>query len=101
MSEKEVPMADTYLEDGTILKGIESYVPKEQYQTDEYQYAIVDNIKGDWLVISRNRNFMVFLQQAVFQKRLDIIKDLRKKCQNLELQDCLIQQLIIWAVRNL
>ena len=57
MSDQEVPMADTYLDDGTVVKGIESYIPKEQYENDDYQYAIVDDIKSNWIVISRNNKF--------------------------------------------
>lgn len=79
MSEKEVPMADTYLEDGTILKGIESYVPKEQYQTDEYQYAIVDNIKGDWLVISRNRKFHGIFATSSIPEAIRYYKKFKEK----------------------
>ena len=37
MSDQEVSMADTYLEDGTIVKGIESYIPNKQYETNDYQ----------------------------------------------------------------
>ncbi len=57
MSDQEVSMADTYLEDGTIVKGIESYIPNKQYETNDYQYAVIDDITNNWLVMSRNNKF--------------------------------------------
>lgn len=57
MSEQEVPMAGEKLEDGTYRKGIEDYYSKELYESDAYQYAVVDDIIENWLTLSRNNKF--------------------------------------------
>lgn len=51
------PMAGYLGEDGKYIKGIEDYIPKVQYETDEYEQAIVDDIKENWLTKSRNGKF--------------------------------------------
>ena len=44
MSEQDIPMAGEKKEDGSYLKGIEDYCPKEQYETEAYQDAVVEDI---------------------------------------------------------
>lgn len=51
------PMAGYKNEDGKYVKGIEDYVPASQYETDDYQQAVVDDITGHWLTMSRNKKF--------------------------------------------
>lgn len=57
MNKQAVPMAGEALADGSYKKGIEDYVPKGQYMTDEYQQAVVDDIAENWLVMSRDYKF--------------------------------------------
>ena len=44
MSSAQVPMAGKREEDGSYVRGIEDYVEQEAWQTDEYQWAVVDDI---------------------------------------------------------
>ena len=57
MSASEVPMAGAYDDDGKYHKGIEDYIEKEAWQTDDYQNAIVDDIMNNWMTLSRNNKF--------------------------------------------
>ena len=57
MTVSDVPMAGKLLEDGTYQKGIEDYIKKDAWENDKYQYCIVDNIKRNWLRLSRNNKF--------------------------------------------
>lgn len=57
MSQAEVPMAGQHLEDHTYRKGIEDYIGKEAWQTDEYQWAVVDDIMDNWRTMSRDNMF--------------------------------------------
>lgn len=57
MSEQEVLMAGIEQEDGTYKKGIEDYYSKDIYESDKYQYAVVDDIIENWLILSRNNKF--------------------------------------------
>lgn len=39
------------------IKGIEDYIPNEQYQTDEYVEGVIADIKKKWLIYSRGGKF--------------------------------------------
>jgi len=39
------------------IKGIEDYIPNEQYQTDEYVMGVITDIKKKWLIYSRGGKF--------------------------------------------
>lgn len=39
------------------VKGIEDYVPNEQYQTEEYRQGVISDIKSKWLIYSRGGKF--------------------------------------------
>lgn len=56
MDSSKVKMSGEFV-NGKYVKGIEDYLPNEQYQTDEYRRAVVRNIKDNWLVYSRNHKF--------------------------------------------
>ena len=45
------------LVNGKYVKGIEDFVPNEQYQTDEYVDGVIQDIKKKWTLYSRNRKF--------------------------------------------
>ena len=83
LSEQEVPMADTYLEDGTLIKGIESFIPKEQYQTDEYQYEIVDDISSNWVVLSRNSRFHGIFATSSIPEAIQYYRKFKEKMPDL------------------
>ncbi len=42
---------------GKWVKGIEDYLPNEQYETEEYRKSVIKNIKDKWLIYSRNNKF--------------------------------------------
>ena len=42
---------------GTYIKGIEDYIPNEQYQTEEYKMGVISDIKKKWLIYSRGGKF--------------------------------------------
>ena len=77
MSEKEVPMVGQSLEDGTYQKGIEEYCSKEQYQTDAYQQAIVDDISENWLTKSRNNKFHAIFATSSIPEAIQYYKKFR------------------------
>lgn len=54
----EVPMAGYENSDGSYVKGIEDFLLENgQYRTDEHQKMVVEDILGDWEVISHGRKF--------------------------------------------
>lgn len=56
LDSSQIKMAG-YEENGKYVNGIEDYLPTEQYQTLEYQEAVVDSIKEKWLTYSRGNKF--------------------------------------------
>lgn len=54
---QDVPMAGRTREDGSYEKGIEDFLPKSQYETEEYERAVVQDILDNWLTISHNGKF--------------------------------------------
>lgn len=61
-------MAGRVGNDGNWIKGIEDYVPKSQFETDEYQNAVVDDILKNWMTLSQGGQFHAILPPAAFRK---------------------------------
>ena len=57
MNPQKVPMVGYYNEQGKYCKGVEDYIPVEQYEKDDYEQAVVDNIVNNWLTLSHNHKF--------------------------------------------
>lgn len=79
MSEQEVPMAGKKKEDGTYIKGIEDYCPKEQYEQEAYQEAIVDDMIKNWLMMSRNNKFHAMFATSSIPEAIQYYRKFRKK----------------------
>jgi type I restriction enzyme R subunit len=50
-------MAGSYDTEGNYSKGIEDYLPNSQYETEEHQKKVVEDILTDWLTLSHNGKF--------------------------------------------
>ncbi len=57
MDHTKVPMAGYKLSDGSYLKGIEDYIPTSQYEREEHQNAVVDDILDNWITLSHDSKF--------------------------------------------
>ena len=57
MDASQVKMAGFMESNGDYIKGIEDYLPKAQYLTEEHQYKVVEDINENWLALSRNNKF--------------------------------------------
>ena len=57
MDVKKVPMAGYPDSAGTYVKGIEDYLPNSQYHTDEHRQKVVEDIRDNWPMLSRNNKF--------------------------------------------
>lgn len=84
MSEQDVPMAGRREEDGTYLKGIEDYCPKEQYEEDAYQEAIVEDIAENWLTMSRNYKFHAVFAASSIPEAIRYYQKFRKRMPELK-----------------
>ncbi|MGN1382836.1 MAG: UvrB domain 3-containing protein, partial [Eubacterium sp.] len=79
MSSREVPMAGRKQEDGKYLKGIEDYIGKEAWMTDEYQEAVVDDIMEGWLTLSRNNKFHAIFATSSIPEAVRYYRKFRRK----------------------
>ena len=57
MDNAKVKMAGHYEKNGRYIKGIEDYVPLEQYERIEHRKAVVKDISDNWLQLSRDSKF--------------------------------------------
>lgn len=78
MDEKEVPMAGEIRPDGKILHGIEDYIPRSQYETDDYQNAVVEDIKGNWMTLSRGNKFHAIFATSSIPEAVQYYKKIRQ-----------------------
>ncbi|OBZ01492.1 DEAD/DEAH box helicase [Streptococcus dysgalactiae subsp. equisimilis] len=56
MDSSKVGMCEE-LKDSKLIKGIEDYVPNEQYETEEYRLEVINDIKSKWPLYSNNNKF--------------------------------------------
>lgn len=85
MSATEVPMAGMKLEDGSYRKGIEDYIGKEAWQTDEYQNAVIDDMMENWLTLSRNYKFHAIMATSSIPEAVQYYRKFRKNYPELKL----------------
>lgn len=84
MNSAEVPMASSSLVHGVETRGIESYVPRAQYDRDEHRRMVAQDMIENWTRLSRNKKFHAILaassiREAAAYCRLfkDMAPDLR------------------------
>lgn len=51
------PMAGYMGDNGRWVKGIEDFIPLSQYENDDYQQAVVNDISDNWVTMSRSSKF--------------------------------------------
>ena len=83
MSEQDIPMAGEKKEDGSYLKGIEDYCPKEQYETEAYQDAVVEDIAENWLTMSRGNKFHAVFATSSIPEAIQYYQKFRKRMPDL------------------
>ena len=74
----EVPMASTK-ENGKTITGIEDLLPRNQYETSEYQEAVVDDILQNWPTKSRNNKFHAIFATSSIPEAVSYYRLFRKK----------------------
>ncbi|PCI54067.1 MAG: DEAD/DEAH box helicase [Alphaproteobacteria bacterium] len=80
-----VPMAGHKDPTGKYTKGIEDYVPKEQYLTDEHQAKVVEDILGEWDVLSQGNKFHAILATNSIVEAIDYYRLLKAAKPNLKI----------------
>lgn len=77
-------MAGHMDETGKYCRGIEDYIGPEAWQTDEYQYAVVEDIGSNWLTMSRNNKFHAILATSSIPEAVSYYRKFREKYPDLK-----------------
>lgn len=73
----DVPMAGKKDVTGKYNKGIEDYVPKSQYLTDDHQEKVVEDILGEWDVLSQGNKFHAIFATNSIAEAIDYYRRLK------------------------
>lgn len=79
---KQVKMAGYVDDAGNYVKGIEDYLPKSQYEREEHQIKVVEDILDNWLVLSQNGKFHAIFATSSISEAIEyyrLIKNLKPK----------------------
>lgn len=60
-----------YYKDGVYFKGIEDFIPEEQYERVEHKKAVVQDIKDNWLYMSHNSKFHAILATSSIHEAIE------------------------------
>ncbi|WON77433.1 type I restriction endonuclease subunit R, EcoR124 family [Serratia sp. UGAL515B_01] len=73
----DVPMAGHKDATGKYIKGIEDYVPKEQYLTETHQEKVVEDILAEWDVLSQANKFHAIFATSSIAEAIDYYRRLK------------------------
>lgn len=73
----DVPMAGHKDATDKYIKGIENYVPKEQYLTANHQEKVVEDILAEWDVLSQANKFHAILATSSIAEAIDYYRRLK------------------------
>lgn len=79
MSPAEVPMAGFCLSDGSYARGIEDYIPNVQYEREEHQNAVVDDILANWVTLSQGSKFHAIFATSSIPEAIQYYKLFKDK----------------------
>jgi type I restriction enzyme R subunit len=72
-------MAGFIQADGTYLKGIEDYLPTAQYEREEHQKAVVDDILKNWITLSQDSKFHAIFATSSIPEAIQYYKLFKTK----------------------
>ena len=75
----DVKMAGYNDAEGNYIKGIEDYIPNEQYKAIEHKEKVVEDILANWTTLSRNRKFSAILATNSIAEAIEYYKILKNR----------------------
>lgn len=79
MDHTKVPMAGFTQADGSYVKGIEDYIPTAQYEREEHQNAVVDDILENWVTLSHDSKFHAIFATSSIPEAIQYYKLFKAK----------------------
>ena len=71
-------MAGYIGDDGKYVKGIEDYLPTSQYQTEEHENMVVQDIADNWVTLSHNSKFHAIFATSSIPEAIMLLSDDKK-----------------------
>ncbi|MDO5096398.1 MAG: HsdR family type I site-specific deoxyribonuclease [Peptostreptococcaceae bacterium] len=84
MNSAEIKMAGYRNKDGEEIKGIEDYIPKNQYLSEEHQKTVVQDIKENWMTLSRNGKFHAIFATSSISEAIQYYRLIKKEMPQLK-----------------
>ena len=77
MDHTQVQMAGYYAADGSYVRGIEDYLPSSQYDREEHQQAVVDDILDNWTTLSHGSKFHAIFATSSIPEAIQYYKQFK------------------------
>ena len=84
MDSSKIKMAGYTDSDGKYVKGIEDYLPKNQYRRIEHQREVVKDIKQQWRVLSHNNKFHAIFATSSIPEAIEYYRLLKQEMPELK-----------------
>jgi type I restriction enzyme, R subunit len=81
----DVPMAGHYDGAGIYQTGIEDYLPKIQYNREEHQNAVVQDIAGNWVTLSQGSKFHAIFATSSIPEAITYYRLMKAQCPQLKI----------------
>lgn len=78
----EISMSSEEDENGNLIKGIEDYIPSNQYNSNRHREQVIKNIMDNWNRISRNNTFSAILATNSIPEAIEYYRLLKSKNAN-------------------
>ncbi len=80
----QVNMAGHVNASGKYVKGIEDYVPISQYEREEHQSKVVDDIIENWITLSQNFKFHAIFATTSIPEAIEYYRLIKQECSSLK-----------------
>lgn len=77
MDATKVKMAGLMGDDGKWIKGIEDYIPKVQYISDEHREKVIEDIRSNWSVLSHSGKFHAIFATSSIPEAIEYYRMLK------------------------
>jgi type I restriction enzyme, R subunit len=82
---KDVKMAGKKDASGTYVKGIEDYLPSSQYNRDEHQHKVVEDINDNWITLSQDNKFHAIFATSSITEAIGYYRLIKEKYPSLKI----------------
>ena len=82
----DLPMVGFTDDEGNYIKGVEDYLPTEQYETDSHRKAVVNDIIDNWNQLSRYREFSAIFATSSIKEAIIYYRMIKEKCKTEDIE---------------